>query len=172
MDIALLGKRTIRLKGKTASFVIDPASDISKVDADGIILLKKDNYDVSSVSDSRILINGSGEYEVGGVKISGIKIPDEGAVYKFLIDSVSVVVGRVDKYKGDGLTGCQIAVLSPDGDFNESSVTSLDPKIIALYGDNSQNAAKKLGAENVNSVSKLTVAKDKLPEKMEVSVLG
>jgi hypothetical protein len=172
VDIAVLGKTSIKLKGKGASFVIDPSSTMPKTAADAIVLSgsHKDS-DLSRVTDARIVIDGPGEFEAGGVKISGIKIPD-GIIYRLLIDSVSVVVGRMDKYKGDASLESQVAVVNAGDDFNESALTSLDPKVVVLYGDSSNGNAKKLGAENVSFVSKVNITKDKLPDKMEVSVLG
>jgi hypothetical protein len=51
-------------------------------------------------------------------------------------------------------------------------VTALEPKITVLYGDKKEESAKKLGAESVNMVPKVTILKDKLPEEMEIAVLG
>ena len=41
-----------------------------------------------------------------------------------------------------------------------------------LYGDKKTESAKTLGAESVVLVPKVTITKDKLPEKMEIVALG
>ena len=69
-------------------------------------------------------------------------------------------------------TACDIAIINADSEFNESFITSLGPKIVVLYGDNKLDGAKKLGAENLTPVAKFSAVKDKLPEKMEIVVLG
>jgi len=74
--------------------------------------------------------------------------------------------------KMEGFDVCQVAVVNANNDFNEAFITALEPKMTVLYGDKKLDAAKLLGAENVASVSKITVVKDKLPEKMEVITLG
>lgn len=172
MDIAIVGEKSIKLKGKSIAIIVDPLKDMPKVASDATVLL--DGYtdiDVSRVIESRIIISGAGEYEVGGTKISGTTTPT-GTLYKLSIDNISVIVGRAAESKIEGFSTSQVAVLNTDSDFNESFVTSLEPKITVLYGDKKDEAAKMLGAENVSSVSKVTMTKDKLPEKMEIAVLG
>jgi len=44
-----------------------------KTSADAIILSGERNADISRVTDSRIVIAGPGSYEVGGIKVSGLK---------------------------------------------------------------------------------------------------
>lgn len=171
MDISIIGKNSLKIKGKLASFIIDPSSVLPKTNADATILLDGfDNIDLTRAIDSRLVINGQGEYEVGGVKISGVNTT-KGTIYKLIIDDVSVVVGISTDSKTDGLSA-SVVVINADTEFNESSITALEPKITVLYGDKKLEAAKTLGAESVIPVSKITVTKDKLPEKMEIVVLG
>lgn len=172
MDIAIVGKTSIKLKGKQVTFIVDPSSGIPKTSADAIILLNGyDGIDVSRVTDSRIIMDGAGGYEVGGAKVSGTATP-KGTLYRISIDSIDIIVGRTAETKAEGFNACQVAIVNASGDFSESFVTSLEPKITVLYGDKKIEAAKTLGAQSLTEVSKITIAKDKLPEKMEVVVLG
>lgn len=173
VDIAILGNQSIKIKGKQASFIVDPSREISKTSADAIILLNGyDNIDTSRVTDSRIIISGAGGYEVGGAKVSGTTTA-KGTLYRVTIDGVVIIVGKVAETKAEGFNTCQVAIVNTeDVDFNESFVTSLEPKITVLYGDKKSDCAKTLGAQSVTEVSKITVTKDKLPEKMEIIVLG
>lgn len=172
VDISIVGKTSIKLKGKKASFIVDPSKEIPKTSSDAIILSNGyDNIDISRVTDSRITIEGAGGYEVGGAKISGTTTP-KGTLYRISIDGIDIVVGRVVETKADGFNACQVAIVNASGDFNESSITSLEPKMAVLYGTSKTDAAKALGAESIGLVPKITIARDKLPEKMEVVVLG
>lgn len=172
VDIAILGKNSLKLKGKQVTFIIDPTSAMPKTPADAVILLDGgSDIDVSRATDYRIIISGPGGYEVGGAKISGLKTP-KGILYKFSIDDLVIILGSPTEANMEGFNACQVAVVSTNNDFNESFVTGLEPKITVLYGDKKTEAAKTLGAETVSSVSKITITKDKLPEKMEVIVLG
>lgn len=172
MDISIVGKNSIKLKGKKVSFVVDPSKEMPKTSADAVILLNgTENVDLDRAADSRIVINGPGEYEIGGAKVSGAATP-KGVLYHVSIDDVHIIVGKPTESKIEGFVASQVAVIHVDSKINESFITSLEPKITVLYGEKKEEEAKALGAQTITSVSKITVAKDKLPEKMEVVVLG
>lgn len=172
MDISVVGENSIKIKGKQVTFVVDPVKGMPKVPADAIILLNGGaGIDLSRVTDSRIIINGPGGYEVGGAKISGTQTP-KGTLYRFLIDNISVALGVTMDAKMEGFDVCEVAVINTNSEFSEAFVTALESKVTVLYGDKKAEAAKALGAESATSVPKATIAKDKLPEKMEVVMLG
>lgn len=172
VEISLLNKNCIRLKGKKVTFVVDPTSDTPKTTADAVIVFNNPKSDDSRVTDSRIIIESPGEYEVSGSKISAVTTP-KGIIYKVFIDGVAIILGKeVDFSKLESnFTTCDVFVLSVDEEFSESLVTALGPKITVLYGDKKNEGAKILGFENISSVSKIQIVKDKLPEKMEVVIL-
>lgn len=175
MDVAILGdgNNVVKIRSKNASFVVDPVKTISKVNADAVLLLgNSKNTDSSRVLDKRIVINGPGQYEVGGVKISAIKVGN-GIVYSLFLDSVQVVLGKVSDIAGlqDNTPSCQIALLEADDDL-KSIVSKLEPKIIVLYGDKKEEGAKSLGKVGMAKVQKFAITKDRLPEEMQVVVLG
>lgn len=172
VDITILGNNSLKIKGKGVTFIVDPTKALPKTSSDAIILLDgKDSTDISRITDSRITIAGPGGYEVGGAKISGTGT-QKGILYKLLIDGISVILGSATDTKMEGFNACQAAIVNTSNDFNESFITALEPKITILYGDKKNEAAKTLGQESVSSVSKMTITKDKLPEKMEIVVLG
>ena len=140
--------------------------------------------DLSRVDDYRIVINGPGEYEINGVKVSCAK-GDKGFIYGFTSDGISLILGKSSEIseisaKGGSASGrkeeidtaCQIAILNVDDGFSSSFITNLEPKIAVLYGDKKENAANLLGKGTLPATKKFTVTKDKLPEEMEVVVLG
>jgi hypothetical protein len=172
VDISIVGINSIKLKGKQATIIVDPAKDMPKTPSDAVIFLNgRTNTDISRVTDFRLAIDGPGEYEVGGTKISGIRTP-KGVIYKITIDSISIVLGFATDAKIEGFSVGQVAIVNTNTDFNEAFVTALEPKLVVLYGEKKMESAKTLGAENISPVSKITVAKDKLPLEMEVAVLG
>lgn len=173
MDISLVVKDCIKLKGKRASFVIDPEKDTPKITGDAILLSGSLVSDISRVTDSRVILRGPGEYEVSGSKTAAVATP-KCVIYKLSIDNINIILGKsVDFSKLESnFTACDVAVLNVDDGFNESFVTSLAPKIVVLYGEKRLDGAKKLGAQNLSPVAKYSIAKDKLPEKTEVVVLG
>jgi L-ascorbate metabolism protein UlaG (beta-lactamase superfamily) len=78
MEITYIGHSCFKIKGKTLSIVIDPYDPkigykLPKLNAD-VVLVTHDHFDhnnVSGVSDYRLVIDGPGEYEIGGAFVYG-----------------------------------------------------------------------------------------------------
>lgn len=172
MDISIIGNNSIKLKGKKVTFIVDPSKGMPKTSADSIIFLNGINdAGVERVTDFRMIIKGPGGYEIGGAKVSGVATP-KGTIYKLFIDGISIIIGRTAEHQTNGNLSCQIAIINADSEFKESFVTTLEPKIAVIYGDEKEESAKKLGLTNVTLVPKITATKDKLPEEMEIVVLN
>lgn len=184
MDISIFDKTSIKIRFRYATFVVDPAERGTKVSSDAIILLNGEGNLLSKAVDYRVIINGPGEYEINGVKVLGVRV-DKGFVYSlasegFLailgrsgeISKISVKGGSPSVHKEEFNTECQIAILNVDDEFNQSIIAALEPKVAILYGEKKESGAKVLGKANVSQIKKFTITKDKLPEEMEVVVLG
>jgi len=173
MDISFVDNSSVKIRLRQTTFVVDPAELGSKISSDAIILLDRENNPVFKTAPHRIVINGPGEYELSGVKVLGIKV-DKGFVYGIADDGFGAILGKtseISKIK-DKTFSCQIAILNVDDNLNQSVVTRLEPKIVVLYGANKENGAKTIGKENLTSIKKFTTTKDKLPQEMEVVILG
>lgn len=79
MDITYLGHSSFKLKGKGASVVTDPYSNETglkypKVEADIVTISHEhpDHNNFKGVGGEPKIINGAGEYEIGGVSIFGV----------------------------------------------------------------------------------------------------
>ncbi len=172
VDVSILSKNSIKIKGKSASFVIDPVEEIQKIAADAVVFLKYNENEsgASRVTDFRAILKGFGEYEVGGVRILATQ-SDENLLYALSIDGISIFLARTS-----GLAKIQevgeynILVLNVDSDFKDPMVTSFSPKIVILYGEKASDAAKMLGKEASKS-QKFSISVDKLPLEMEVIIL-
>ena len=90
MEIVLLTQNSIRIKDKQASFVVDPQE---KVSADAYLLLKNPAH-VVKAEEETVIISGPGEYEIGGVKLSGIRA-ETNSVYSLNVGGVAVLVGDI-----------------------------------------------------------------------------
>lgn len=173
MDVVILGEHALKIRSKSVSFIVDPVKAISKINADAILRLGNNfNVDTSRVLDYRIIINGPGEYEVSGVKISVVKI-EHGFVYSLFLDNTTVVLGKVSDIAKlqDNMPPCQIALLDADEDI-KSIVAKLEPKITILYGEKKIEGAKELGQEGITPIQKFVTGKDRLPDETQVVVLG
>lgn len=170
MEIILLSKSSLKIKGKRASVVLDPDSSIKgKIAADGIIVFPNVDSDTTKVEEWRVCIRGGGEYEVGGIKISGVKNGKHFA-YKLFVDGISVACASFDSLEGlrDALSGQHILVLSVSEKVDLSLIATLEPRIVILYGEKAGEIPQK---DDVVKASKFVITKEKLPEKMETILL-
>ena len=142
MDIILLDKNTLRIKGKNASFVVNPDSSI-KTETDAVVLLGFSDSVFPKITGSRITIKGPGEYEVNGIKISASAV-GKSLVASTEIDGIKLLIGSGDSIgrREDNIPECDIAIVSADSDFNQAILTSLEPKVLLVYGENKEKVAK------------------------------
>jgi L-ascorbate metabolism protein UlaG (beta-lactamase superfamily) len=78
MEITYIGHSCFKIKGKTLSLVIDPYDPqigykLPKLSCDVLLVTHNhiDHNNIAGVSDYRLLIDGPGEYEVGGTFVYG-----------------------------------------------------------------------------------------------------
>jgi hypothetical protein len=174
MDITLLPDNAIRIKGKSASLVLNPTKSIGKTEAEGVLNLDSSpNFSSEKTEGSRITISGPGEFEVGGVKVSTTKVIDK-FVAQVDVDNVRIVAGSgasiekiSDKFEGGG-----IALINADAEFDYSALSKIEPSVLIVYGDLKDEVSKKLGKDSSTKVSKFSSSADKLPQEMQFVLLG
>src|SRR3989344_3556830 len=175
VDVNILEGSSIRIRFRHAALVIDPGGQGSKTSADAVVFLDPSgNLDLSRVTDYRLIVKGAGEYEVGGVKIEGVR-SNAGFIYNIIGDGLSVFLGKtqeLSKLKEEVSTSPQVAILNVDSQLEPSIITKLEPKVSILYGSSKEDGVKALGKENIIPTKKTTILKDKLPLEMEVVMLG
>lgn len=169
MDISLLDKNTLRIKGKKATLVVDPKEKMAKTSSDAIIALDSD-FDPKNVTDYRIIINQPGEYEVGGVKM--IALGNDNLYYGLNVDNVQILLAKTSSLPKlpQEMNDPQVAVLNADSELNGSLVAAIEPKIVILYGEHAQTGAAALGSQDLPAVKKFSVTADKLPQDSQIIV--
>ncbi len=171
MEITLLSPNSIKIRSKLINFVVDPVVTNSKTEAEVIVSLGE-KIDTSKVSDFRLIISGPGEYEASGVKISGEK-NKTGNLYKLSLDRLNVCLAKASVLsKAENSSEIQIVIINTDEISVDKIITSMQPKVVILYGENALEAAKTIKEGIENTVNKYAVTFDKLPQEMEVVVLG
>ena len=170
MEVALVSSTSIRLKGKVVSFVVDPVSAKSKVQADAIVLLQ-DRATDALVEGSRLTMSGPGEYEISGVKITGIA-GGESTSYFLTLDGVTVLLSKASTLKGkESLRDVDVTVLLADEVADQAALTTVTSEVALFYGEKAAENAKALGKEP-QVMNKYVVTKDKLPAELEVVLLA
>ncbi len=172
MDMTLLDKDTVRIKGKKASLIVDPSQKSPKSPADCVILLGKEGA-LERVEGARLVVNDDGEYEVGGIKITGSTNDGSGIVYGLNVDGTQVILAKTSTVEKLADTGSEadIAVLNVDSLLNEAVVASLEAKAIVLYGERASEGLKALGKQDLSAVRKVTLGKEKIPAESETQIV-
>lgn len=168
MEIALLPNNALKLKGKRATFVID-AQDKSARSA--VISLTKSPDDLT-INPEDVILDGPGEYELGGVKLSAIR--SSGAiVYNLNIDGIGILLGKITSFEKlqHKLNDQNIVLAYADDSANASFITPLASNALILYGDQAAAVAGTFGKDNVNKTQKYSATLDKLPAEVETVVL-
>ena len=101
MEIKFLNNSTVFLKGKKESILINP-TETEIVENKGfsrIIIYTKGDYNDSKIlNNEKIIIRGGGEYEIGGVEITGVNGEDGNTVYRIVIDGfILVILGKINQ---------------------------------------------------------------------------
>lgn len=168
MEIALLPKGSLRIKGKQAAIGVDSQD---KGPYNAILAVAKNPQDIT-VDEGSLLVIGPGEYEVGGIKLSGVRSETELA-FTVKVDGVDVLVGRInslDKMQHK-LKEHNIVVAFCDSEANASFLTSLASNVIMFCGDHAKEAAQALSKDNLKSMPKYAATLDKLPQEVETIIL-
>lgn len=167
MEIALLPKSVLRIKGKSAIFVVNPQSEIA---ANAILLL---NPDAEFSSEESVVLNGAGEYEIGGVKITGIR-NEKSVLYSMQIDGMEIVTGTIALLSAmqHKLKEHNIVIVCCDEVADASFLTSLAVNAVLFYGEQAAVVAEGFEKEKLQKTNKYSASLGKLPIEMETILLS
>lgn len=173
MEIAFLPGNSLKIKGKQATLIVDPADPKGKITGDAALLLGTSHTAQIFREDVGVVFQGAGEYEIKGVKITGFKAEGE-TMYTISVDGLSIFVGKVSssiKAK-DKLHEHDIAALFADEVLPQATMGLVNPNVILFYGEKAGENTKAFGKEDVSPVNKYVTTKDKLPQEKEFVILG
>lgn len=173
MDIQIFGSDSLKIKSKKTTLAIDPKSEVPKFEADAVVLLDK-NSDITRINDFRVVINAVGEYEINGLKVSGVAL-DGDTIFTILSENALTLIAKassLEKISAEKVGEYKILIINADSDLNQGRITAMEPNVVILYGEKAKEAAKALGKESATVSSKITVSEDKLPEEMDVMILA
>ncbi len=174
MEIALLPKDSLRIKGKRASFAVDPPSSEGKQDKNpysaAIVLTR--SIDQLQIQHDAVVINGPGEYEIGGIKMNSSS-SEEDIIYNPNVDGVDILLGKLTSIEKmqHKLKEQHIILVYVDSISNVSFVNSLASNVVIFYGELASKLVESLGKGNVATMSKYSVTLDKLPQEVVTVIL-
>ncbi|HOZ80713.1 MAG TPA: MBL fold metallo-hydrolase [Candidatus Woesebacteria bacterium] len=139
MEIRLFNKQQILIKGKKSAVVVD-GDDYGKIAKIGgkAWLLTEDGWNKWVKQSETVLINGPGEYEVGGIEIMGTKIGDDRTGYVVGMDGLTVFACKqldeeLSEKKIEKIGGVDIMIVGIDGELAAKKVLDLAKKMGANY---------------------------------------
>jgi hypothetical protein len=167
MEIALLPKNAVKLRGKQATMVVDPVDAATPYQA-ALFL-----YGEGRPAGDSVVISGPGEYEIGGIKVSGLK-STEGYSYSLTIDDLDVLVGSLQAISKlqHKLKEHHLVLLLSEQEGDASFATGLATNAILLYGEKANDVLSKFAKDTINTMSKYQVTKEKLPPEMQTILLA
>jgi hypothetical protein len=167
MEIALLPKSGVRIKGKNATFVADPQGSVT---ANAVLLL---HPDADFSSEESVILSGAGEYEIGGVKLTGMR-NEKSVLYSMNVDGMDVVVGTIALLSAmqHKLKEHNIVIVNCDEKIDASFLTTLAVNSVIFYGESADEVAQGFEKEKLQKMNKYSASLGKLPAEMETILLN
>ena len=186
MEIRLHNKQQLLIKGKKSSVVVD-GDEIGKIAKLGgkAWLITEDGWNKWQKQSETVLINGPGEYEVGGIEVLGTKIGENRTGYVIGMDGISVLVCKqldeeLTEKKIEKIGGIDMMVVGVDGELAAKKILEIAKKLGANYlvptSNGGEESAKmkefldEADCENQEWQETLKI-EGELPEGMEVVCL-
>ena len=171
MDVSVLPGDALKIKGKQALFYVNASEKVS--DANAVVYLTGNH--VKPDSEAVVVIDGPGDYEIGGVKLSGIR-SGEDIVYSFIFDGINIMIGKIAPIEKiqHKVKEHDVVIIAPDeqSPTNASFVTGLATNYLVAVGKDGKKLVDSFGVENPVTTTKLSMTKDKLPQEMQTVLLA
>jgi hypothetical protein len=189
MKIRQIGENSVWLLAKEEKVLVDPSKDLmaDKKYESRIVLFSKQELNFMGLDSTRVVVFGPGEYEVGGVDISGYDNNNgESVIYSLNVEGVTIVMVAVSKEKltektVERIRGADVMLIMSKGEVGVEikSLLSTAKKWginylvpVGMKGEELKTLLDDLDREDSQREKELTVDKDNLPDGMEVVLLG
>lgn len=171
MEISVQDKNSLRIRGKHAGIFVNPQ------DAGGnynmAILIGNPLKSTLKVREDVVVIDGPGEYEAGGIKVTGLRT-ESGTVYSIVLDNLQINLGdgkalekAYQKLKESNLTVVFVDELGGGTDF----LTSITMNSMLFFGPNARTLFDTFEKNEKKISQKFSISSDKLPVEMETVLL-
>lgn len=173
MEIAMLSKDMFKIRSKHSLILVNPTG--KEIECQGIISLGEKDPSSLAIPQAQSVpvVDGPGEYEIGGIKITGFQDGNY-TIYSMNIDNIDMLLATTTGLAKmhTKLQDHQVVVLRSDGPLDMSAVSALSPKALLVYGNDSQDIVKTLSQEDVKKMNKYVTTVDKLPQEFEIVLLS
>ncbi len=169
MEITKLSINSLKIRGKQTSVVVNPQDKVVTFEAAVIFNTSSSSL---KLKPDILTIDGPGEYEIGGLKITGVRYEDS-VTYTFIVDEVRI--GLIDnktlaKFHAK-LPDVNVLVVMVTSEDDLSISTNVANSAVLYMGDKAEEVINKYIKEGVSKSNKYTVTKDKLPTEVQQILL-
>lgn len=171
MEISLVAPKSIRLKGKHATLIINPHDKASVYSA--ALLIGNPPPSSLMLQPETITIAGPGEYEVSGIKVSGISSEGQTA-FTVRIDEIDILVGDLQALEKvhQKMKEHHAAIIFVEEQGNSSFVSALGTSALLFAGPQAVSVIDSLAKDEKKVTTKYTLFADKLPVETELVLLS
>jgi len=166
MEISVQDTNSLKIRGKHAAVYINPHDKTANYNM--AILIGNPSKSSLKIKDDIVIINGPGEYEAGGIKVSGIK-SENGTVYSLTLDNIGDLEGLEKIHQK--LKEHHVAVVHAGAVGNTSFATSLGMNALLYFGEKAKESIDTLAKDEKKELAKYTISSDKLPTEPETILL-
>ena len=162
MEITLLSPLSPRLKGKHTTLVVNPQD--RNVAHTGALLLGDVDKKILKLNDNAVVIEGPGEYEVGGIKFTGTRLESD-LSYSLVIDEVSIllITDKTLVKTHQKLRDYDVVVVYVVLNDDPSVGVNVANSAVLYFGESAGDIVKRFVKEGVQEMNKYVITKDKLP---------
>jgi hypothetical protein len=170
MEISVQDTNSLKIRGKHAAVYINPHDKTANYNM--AILIGNPSRSSLKIKEEVVIIDGPGEYEAGGIKVSGIK-SETGTVYTITVDNIDLLLGDRDGLEKiyQKLKEHHVAVIHAGTVGNTSFATSLGMKALLFFGEKAKESIDSLAKDEKKELAKYTISSDKLPTEPETILL-
>ena len=148
MEITKLGEKSLRIKSKNATFIVDP---LPKAEANAFIFTT-----APEVLPENLSLYGPGEFEIAGVSIKAERA-GETVSYDLLEDGRRILVlAKPTLVKDYETEEYNAVILALNEKVDDAVLSNISSELVVLYGDEAQIA---LDPQNVKKAEKINLKK-------------
>lgn len=171
VEVSVQAIDSLKIKGKTASVFFNPIDKTSQYNA--AILLGNPSKSSLKIKEDVVALDGPGEYEAGGIKITGTASGDK-TVFTLSVDGVEVLVGDRDALESSHqkLKEHNVLIVRAESLGTAGFATALGTNATVFFGAHANEVSDTLNKDSKKTVSKYSIVAGKFPAEVETIVLS
>lgn len=170
MEITLQSQDSLKIRGKQAALFINPQDKTSQYNA--VILLGNPSKASLKIKEDVVVIDGPGEYEAGGIKITGTFVGEK-TVFSISIDGIELLLGDRDALDQahQKLKEHNVLLVRASSHGSASFASSLGINATVFFGEFAREVSDSLGKDSKKDLNKYSLSLGKFPAEVETVVL-